>query len=103
MLNFQGKYGLALYEMVEKRINMRKNKEIFSIPKYRSLLGVPKGKLTTWHNFKTKAIDPAVAEVNQLATDFRVEIRGIKSGKSYAEIEMEWNGGVHHLTEKKKL
>ena len=90
MLNFQGKYGLALYELIEKRINLRKNEEILSIAEFRSLLGVPKGKLTTWHNLKTYAIDPAVAEVNQLATDFRVEITGIKSGRSFVEIRMKW-------------
>jgi len=90
MLNFQGKYGLALYEITEKRINLRKSEEVFSIAEFRSLLGVPKGKLNTWHNLKTFAIDPAVKEVNQLATDFRVEITGVKSGRSYAEIKIKW-------------
>jgi len=90
MLNFQGKYGLALYELTEKRINLRKSEEIFSIAEFRSLLGVPKGKLTTWHNLKSFALDPAVKEVNQLATDFRIEVTGLKSGRSYAEIKMKW-------------
>lgn len=90
MLNFQGKYGLALYEMTEKRINLKKSKEIFSIAEFRSLLGVPKGKLSTWYNLKTYAIDPAVSEVNQLATDFRVQVEGIKQGRRFVEIEMKW-------------
>jgi len=90
MLNFQGKYGLALYELTEKRINLRKNEEIFSITEFRSLLGVPKGKLTTWSNLKNFAIDAAVAEVNQLATDFRVEVTGIKHGRSFVEVRMSW-------------
>ena len=90
MLNFQGKYGLALYEMIEKRINMRKTEDIFSIAQFRNLLGVSKGKLTSWHNLRTRAIDPAVAEVNHLATDFRVEITGIKTGRSFNEIKVQW-------------
>jgi len=90
MLSFSGKYGLALYEMIEKRINMRRTEEIFSIAHFRNLLGVPKDKLTTWHNLKTRAIDPAVAEVNQLATDFRVEITGLKTGRSFNEIKIQW-------------
>ncbi len=90
MLNFQGKYGLALYEMTAKRINLRKNEDIFSIAEFRNLLGVPKGKLTTWHNLRAYAIEPAVAEVNQLATDFRVEVSGIKQGRSFVEIKMKW-------------
>ncbi len=90
MLSFTGKYGLTLYEMIEKRINLRKSEEIFSIAQFRNLLGVPKGKLATWHNLKTRAIDPAIAEVNQLATDFRVEITGIKTGRSFNEIRVQW-------------
>lgn len=90
MLSFTGKYGLALYEMVEKRVNMRKNEEIFSMAQFRNLLGVPKGKLSTWHNLRTRAIDPAVAEVNQLATDFRVEVSGVKTGRSFNEVKLKW-------------
>lgn len=90
MLSFNGKYALALYEMTEKRINMRKNEEIFSIPEFRNLLNVPKGKLSTWHNFKAYAIEPAVAEVNQLATDFRVEVSGVKEGRRYTSVKLKW-------------
>ncbi|WP_037986758.1 replication initiation protein [Teredinibacter turnerae] len=90
MLAFTGKYGLALYEMIEKRVNLRKSEEIISIAQFRNLLGVPKGKLTTWHNLKTRAIDPAVAEVNQLATDFRVEVTGLKTGRSFNEVKLKW-------------
>jgi hypothetical protein len=90
MLSFSGKYGLTLYEMIEKRINMRKTETTMSIMQFRGLLGVPKGKLTTWNNLKTRAIDPAVAEVNQLATDFRVEITGLKSGRSFTDVLIRW-------------
>ena len=90
MLSFTGKYGLALYEMTEKRINMRKNEEVFSVGQFRNLLGVPKGKLKTWNNLKTRAIDPAVAEVNQLSTDFRVQITGLKTGRSFNEVKLKW-------------
>lgn len=90
MLSFSGKYGLTLYEMIEKRINLRKSEEKMAISAFRGLLGVPKGKLMTWNNLKTRAIDPAVAEVNQLATDFRVEIVGVKSGRSYTDVLIRW-------------
>jgi plasmid replication initiation protein len=90
MLSFSGKYGLTLYEMIEKRINMRKTEMTMSIMQFRGLLGVPKGKLTTWNNLKTRAIDPAVAEVNQLATDFRVEITGLKTGRSFTDVLIRW-------------
>jgi hypothetical protein len=54
--------------MIEKRINMRKTETGFSIMQFRGLLGLPKGKLTTCNNLKTRAIDPAVAEVYKLDT-----------------------------------
>lgn len=90
MLNFQGKYGLALYEMVEKRINLRKSSEIFDLDNFRCLLGIAPEKLRKWSNLKTKAIEPAVAEVNQLAVDFRVEVNGVKTGNKFTDIELKW-------------
>lgn len=90
MLNFQGKYGLALYEMVEKRINLRKSREVFDLEDFRNLLGVAPEKLGKWSNLTKKAIEPAVAEVNQLAVDFRVEVNGVKTGNKYTGIELRW-------------
>ncbi|GAA6168306.1 replication initiation protein [Sessilibacter corallicola] len=90
MLAFTGKYGLTLYELIEKRINLRMSEEILSIEKFRNLLGVPNGKLANWYNLKTRAIEPAVAEVNHLSKDFRVEVHGIKSGKSYTDVKIQW-------------
>jgi hypothetical protein len=90
MLSFSSKYALAMYEMVAKRINLRKDHEIFTITSFRNLVGVPKGKLSTWHNFKTRALDPAIAELNQLATDFHVEAEGIKTGRSYTHVQLKW-------------
>lgn len=90
MLSFDGKYGLALYEMIAKRINMRKSEEKFSIQEFRNLLGVPKGKLTSWHNFKSRALEAALEEVNQLSHDFQVDITGIKTGRSYTHLLVKW-------------
>ncbi|WP_024772319.1 replication initiation protein [Aquimarina macrocephali] len=93
MLSFKGKYGLALYEMVEKRINMNKSQETFSVQEFRNLLGVPKNKLTTWYNLRTRAIEPAQMEVNQLSPTFRVEIEGKSTpgkGREITHILLKW-------------
>ena len=55
----------------------------------RGILGVPKGKLTSWSNLKLRALDPAVAEVNDLS-DFMVVVEPIKSGRSVTHVELKW-------------
>ena len=53
------------------------------------MLGVPKGKLTSWSNLRLRAIDPAVAEVCALS-DYMVEITPIKTGRSVTHVELRW-------------
>jgi hypothetical protein len=90
MLSFSGKYGLTLYEMIEKRVNMRRAEEIFPLAEFRNLLGVAKGKLNTWNNLKTRAIEPGVEEVNQLSPTFSVSVEGIKTGRRVTHVKVQW-------------
>ncbi|MBM2578086.1 replication initiation protein [Jannaschia sp. Os4] len=90
MFALTSKYALTLYEMVQKRGNLRwRSSEKFDLEGLRAVLGVPKGKLTTWSNLKLRAIDPAVAEVNALS-DYVVEIAPIKSGRRVTHVELRW-------------
>ncbi|MFT3688485.1 replication initiation protein [Paenirhodobacter sp.] len=90
MFALSSKYALTLYEMVQKRGNLRwKASERFTLDAIRGILGVPKGKLTSWSNLKLRAIDPAVQEVSALS-DFMVEIEPIKTGRSVSHVEMRW-------------
>lgn len=90
MFALSSKYALTLYEMVQKRGNLRwKASERFSLDALRGIMGVPKGKLTSWSNLKLRAIDPAVAEVNALS-DFMVEIEPIKTGRAVSHVELRW-------------
>ena len=46
MFSFSGKYALALYEMVQKRGNLKyKISEEFPLDRFRSLLGVEAGQV----------------------------------------------------------
>ena len=46
MFAFSGKYALALYEMVQKRGNLKyRTSEKFPLANFRSMLGVDPGKL----------------------------------------------------------
>ncbi|PRY92012.1 replication initiator protein [Hasllibacter halocynthiae] len=90
MFALSSKYALTLYEMVQKRGNLRwKSSERFSLDQIRGVLGVPKGKLTTWSNLNLRAITPAVAEVNALS-DYMVEIVPAKTGRRVTHVELRW-------------
>lgn len=90
MFALSSKYALTLYEMVQKRGNLRwKASERFGLEQIRGILGVPKGKLSSWSNLRLRAIDPAVAEVNALS-DFIVEIEPIKTGRAVTHVELRW-------------
>ncbi|MFQ8433227.1 replication initiation protein [Amaricoccus sp. W119] len=90
MFALSSKYALTLYEMVQKRGNLRwKASERFGLEQIRGILGVPKGKLSSWSNLRLRAIDPAVTEVNALS-DFLVEIEPIKTGRAVTHVELRW-------------
>lgn len=90
MFALTSKYALTLYEMVQKRGNLRwRSSEKFTLEELRGILGVPKGKLTSWSNLKLRAIDPAVAEVNALS-DYVVEVAAIKTGRRVTHVELRW-------------
>ena len=90
MFALSSKYALTLYEMVQKRGNLRwRSSEKFSLESLRGILGVPKGKLGSWSNLRLRAIDPAVAEVSALS-DYMVEITPIKTGRSVTHVELRW-------------
>jgi len=90
MFALSSKYALTLYEMIQKRGNLRwKSSEKFSVDDARGILGVPKGKLTSWSNLKLRAIDPAISEVSALS-DYVVEVAPIKTGRRVTHVELRW-------------
>ena len=90
MFALSSKYALTLYEMVQKRGNLRfRSSEKFSLEDLRGVLGVAKGKLTSWSNLKLRAIDPAVIEVNALS-DYIVAVEPVKTGRRVTHVELKW-------------
>jgi hypothetical protein len=61
------KYAIALYEMVQLRANMDRCIETFPIARFRSLMGVPPGKLTRGNDLMRFCIKIALLEVNGLS------------------------------------
>ena len=90
MFALSSKYSLTLYEMVQKRGNLRhKSSEKFTVDELRGILGVPKGKLTSWSNLNNRAIKPAMEEVNALS-DFEVDVSPVKTGRRVTGVEFRW-------------
>ena len=90
MFALSSKYALTLYEMVQKRGNLRhRSEENFTLDQLRGVLGVPRGKLTEWANLNNRAIRPAVAEVSALS-DFMVEMDPVKTGRRVTGVRLRW-------------
>lgn len=89
MLALSSKYALTLYEMVQKRCNMRRNFEKIPLAELRGFLGVPRGKLLSWSNLNNRALTPAVAEVSALS-DFIVEAEPIRKGRAIVAVRVSW-------------
>ena len=90
MYAFSSKYALALYEIVQKRGNMKyKTSEEFPLDRFRSLLGVEAGKLEQFKSFKQRAIDSAVLEVNGLG-EFGCKVEPIYTGRKVTAVRLSW-------------
>lgn len=84
------KYALALYEMIQKRGNLtHKISEDFEVDQLRDLLGVEKGKLTEFSDFRRRALTPAVKEVNALG-DYGVSMVPLKTGRAFTGVRLHW-------------
>ena len=90
MYCFKSKYALALYEIVQKRVGLKfKQAENFTVEELRSLLGVPKDKLTRFPDFNKYALQPALREVNALS-EHHVTVGMIKKGKRVEDLMLMW-------------
>jgi Initiator Rep protein, WH2/Initiator Replication protein, WH1 len=84
------KYALCLYETLQKRGNLGfKWSDEFDLERFRQILGVDPGKLTSFKNFNKWAIQPAVLEVNRLS-DYSCRIEPVLSGRKATGIRLSW-------------
>lgn len=92
MKAFSTKYALALYEAISRRVRLKHVfTEVFELPAFRELLGVPEGKLNTFGNLNQYAIKPALAEINAMAS-FHVDVLPIKRGRKVIAVRVGWYG-----------
>jgi len=90
VMAFESRYALRLYEVIAIRSGLSsKSTETFTLEDLRSRLGVPPGKLVNWWHLRQKALEPAIAEVNQLS-GFHVSYEPVKRGRSVTAIRLTW-------------
>ena len=82
---------MALYEALSRRVRLHHVfHEDFEVEAFRSLLGVPDGKLPSFGNLRQKAIDPAIAEVIKLAP-FSCDVEPIERiGRKVTKVRLRW-------------
>lgn len=89
VLSFESRYSLRLYLWLSLRANLRKMSEDVSLDDLRALLGVPSQALPRWQDVKRRALDPAIAEINQLA-GFHTSYLPLKQGRRVAGVSLSW-------------
>jgi hypothetical protein len=90
MFCFSSKYALALWEMIQKRGNLKhKNTDEFAPDELRRMLGVPRGKLKEFSHFRQKVLIPAVDEVNALSGHM-VQVDAVRHGRKVVKLRLIW-------------
>jgi plasmid replication initiation protein len=77
---FESKYALILYETLKRFADRDAAEPYWAVKtsQLRGLLGCTE-KLPNWQDFKKRALDPAIAEINELS-GFSVELMEIRQG-----------------------
>lgn len=89
-LALTSRYAHRLHEMIALRSGRTRTSERFTVDNLRARLGVANGRLKTWDEFRRRALEPAIEEVNQLSR-FSVSWRVTqKVQRRVSEIELAW-------------
>ena len=87
----RSKYGMALYEMLELRLNMDRCIETFTIDRFRELLGVKPQAYRIGFDFHRSVVEPAVLEVNGLSDMcVQIDLHRKHSRAPFHEVTMTW-------------
>lgn len=84
------KYSVLLFQHIASLAGMdRIDAKTFTIPELRTLLAVPEGKLERFADLNRRALQPAIAEINQLSR-LTLTASPRKVGRTVASIEIVW-------------
>ena len=85
------KYSVLLFQHISSFQNFKHIKsKRFTISEIRAVLGMSEGKLERFSNFKQKALDVAINEINSDITRLHLTATYHKTGRTVAEVEIAW-------------
>lgn len=91
MYAMSSRYSLALYEILAKRVNLKHTQhEIFDLSVFRKMLGVDDSKYRLMAHLRTRILDTAFAEVQQLTNIGCAYTLMRNRGKGYTHIKVSW-------------
>ena len=89
-LQLSSRYAHRLHEIIALKAGRAKSSQEFDLEDIRARLGVPAGKLSAWIDFRRKALEAAIDEVNKQSR-FKVSYRITgKKGRKVAKVTLEW-------------
>jgi hypothetical protein len=91
MIELSGKYAVTLYELLESVANKDVPVLKASVEELRQWLKVPEGKLTRWQDFRRKALEKAVEQINKnvAGAGFSVKMSVQKNGRAVKGVVFE--------------
>jgi len=91
MIELSGKYAVTLYELLESAANKSVPELTATVEELRHWLKVPAGKLLRWQDFRRKALEPAVQQINDNSTKagFEVRVKLVKEGRAIKWVKFE--------------
>lgn len=84
------KYAILLFQHVASLANLQRvNSRSFSISELRALLGVPADKLERFADLNRRALQSAIAEINQISR-LNLTATPVKVGRTVAAVNISW-------------
>lgn len=84
------KYSVLLFQHIASLVNLdRVQSKTFTVQELRALLGIPDGKLKRFSHFNSRAIQPSIAEINQLSR-LTLTATPNKIGRTVASVTISW-------------
>lgn len=84
------KYSILLFQHVASLVNLNHvTSKTFTVAELRAVMGVPEGKLVQFGHFNSRAIHPAIAEINQTSR-FTLTATPRKIGRTVASVTITW-------------
>ncbi|MDQ2068216.1 replication initiation protein [Xinfangfangia sp. CPCC 101601] len=97
------KYSVLLFQHVASLVNLDHiQSKTFTVQELRALLGVPEGKLDRFADLNRRAIQPSIAEINQLSR-LTLTATPNKIGRTVASVTISWQVKEDPIEAKKEL